>query len=143
MIEFDCQIACECSDLPSQQHFKQWFIATLPATCQQASVCIRIIDEQESAELNLCYRKKSGPTNVLAFSYECEPLAGDLAICAPIVIREAQQAGISSESHWAHMVVHGTLHLLGYDHEKNQQAEEMESQESKIMVHLGYKDLYL
>jgi probable rRNA maturation factor len=108
---------------------------------------VRIVDEQESAELNEQYRHKQGPTNVLSFPFECPPgvelnLLGDLVICAPVVQREAQQQQKQELAHWAHMVVHGTLHLLGYDHLQQDEAEAMENREIRIMEDLGYSDPY-
>ena len=107
---------------------------------------IRIVDEAESASLNGRFRHKPKPTNVLSFPYEAEaldePILGDLVICAPVVAREAAEQGKTGEAHWAHMVVHGVLHLLGYDHEKDDDAEKMEAREREILCRLGFPDPY-
>ena len=108
---------------------------------------VRIVDEAESNELNLTYRGKDKPTNVLSFPFEAPPglelpLLGDLVICRQVVEREAQEQGKPLMAHWAHMVVHGSLHLLGYDHIEDEEAEEMEALERDIMQELGFADPY-
>jgi probable rRNA maturation factor len=108
---------------------------------------VRIVDEAESAALNDRYRGKPEPTNVLSFPCESPPgLAlphlGDLVICAPVVEREAREQGKPSEAHWAHMLVHGLLHLRGYDHQNEAEAETMEALESAILGQLGYPNPY-
>ncbi|MDZ7662225.1 rRNA maturation RNase YbeY [Thiohalophilus sp.] len=133
---------------PSDADIQRWVSAALQAEQRQdAELTVRIVDEAESAELNEQYRHKSGPTNVLSFPFECPPeveldLLGDLVICAPVVQREAQEQGKLEMAHWAHMVVHGTLHLLGYDHLQQDEAEEMENREISIMKELGYANPY-
>jgi len=133
---------------PTEQDITRWVSAVLQAEDrEQAELTVRIVDEQESAELNEQYRHKSGPTNVLSFPFDCPPevtlnLLGDLVICAPVVQREAGQQHKDEQAHWAHMVVHGTLHLLGYDHLQQDEAEEMESREISIMDALGYANPY-
>ena len=112
-----------------------------------AELSIRIVDEAESADLNHTYRHKSGPTNVLSFPCEVPDgvpldLLGDLVICAPVVAREAQAQGKASEAHWAHMVIHGVLHLRGYDHIDTAEAERMEALEIDILSRLGYPNPY-
>lgn len=109
---------------------------------------IRLVDEAESHELNLTYRGKDKPTNVLSFPFEAPPgiempLLGDLIICRQVVEQEAKEQQKPLEAHWAHMVVHGSLHLLGYDHIEDDEAEEMESLETEIMLALGYEDPYI
>ena len=106
------------------------------------------VDEAESHELNLTYRGKDKPTNVLSFPFEAPPgiempLLGDLIICRQVVEQEAKEQQKPLEAHWAHMVVHGSLHLLGYDHIEDNEAEEMESLETEIMLALGYEDPYI
>ncbi|MEJ2061249.1 MAG: rRNA maturation RNase YbeY [Gammaproteobacteria bacterium] len=114
----------------------------------ETEVGIRIVDEAESAELNGQYRQKPNPTNVLSFPFEQPtnvegaPYLGDLVICAPVVNREAQEQSKTQEAHWAHMVVHGLLHLQGYDHISEADAERMESLEIEILARLGYADPY-
>lgn len=133
---------------PSQQDISRWVEAVLQAEGRNdAELTVRIVDEQESAELNEQYRHKNGPTNVLSFPFECPPevelnLLGDLVICAPVVQREAREQHKQEQAHWAHMVVHGTLHLLGYDHLHQDEAEAMESREISIMEVLGFDNPY-
>jgi probable rRNA maturation factor len=133
---------------PSQQDISRWVAAVLQAEGRDdAELTVRIVDEQESAELNEQYRHKSGATNVLSFPFECPPevelnLLGDLVICAPVVQREAREQHKQEQAHWAHMVVHGTLHLLGYDHLHQDEAEAMERREISIMEVLGFDNPY-
>lgn len=136
-------------DIPSQMQFEQWSAAALESQRDQAECTIRIVEEAESADLNQAYRGKLGPTNVLSFPFEQPegldellPLIGDLVICAPVVKREAQQQGKTELAHWAHMVVHGTLHLIGYDHIEEHDAEQMESIEREVMARLGFDNPY-
>jgi probable rRNA maturation factor len=111
-------------------------------------VTIRIVDEVESNDLNLTYRGKDKPTNVLSFPFECPPgvedfpLLGDLIICRQVVEQEASEQQKTLESHWAHMVIHGSLHLLGYDHIEDDEAEEMEALEKEFMHTLNFPDPY-
>ncbi|MFP1738941.1 rRNA maturation RNase YbeY [Lonsdalea quercina] len=145
----DLQIACENSEgLPSEAHFQRWLDTVLPQFQAESEVTIRIVDEAESHELNHTYRGKDKPTNVLSFPFEAPPevelpLLGDLIICRQVVEQEAAEQEKTSEEHWAHMVVHGCLHLLGYDHIEDSEAEEMESLETEIMQGMGYADPYL
>ena len=138
----------DCDFAPKEARFQQWIdaVATqIPTT--HRDMCITLIDEDESALLNEQYRQKKGPTNVLSFNYEKMPgitadSLGDLAICANVVKAEAQAQQKSLESHWAHMTIHGTLHLLGYDHIQEEDAEKMEALEIKIMEGLGFGNPY-
>ncbi|UXN36283.1 rRNA maturation RNase YbeY [Avibacterium paragallinarum] len=145
----DLQIATENSEnLPSEQQFQQWATAAVQAENLEPEITIRIVDEVESQQLNATYRGKDYPTNVLSFPFECPeevelPLLGDLVICSQVVEREAAEQGKPLMAHWAHMVVHGCLHLLGYDHIEDDEAEEMESLETEIMQKLGFADPYL
>lgn len=144
----DLQIACEdSSNLPDEIAFQRWLESVLLPFQEEAEVTVRLVDEAESNELNLTYRDKDIPTNVLSFSFEAPrgialPLLGDLIICRQVVEQEAAKQGKTLEAHWAHMVVHGSLHLLGYDHIEDDAAEEMESLETEIMHSLGYPDPY-
>ncbi|EEQ12819.1 metalloprotease [Yersinia frederiksenii ATCC 33641] len=120
----------------------------LPQFQEVAEVTIRLVDEAESHELNLTYRGKDKSTNVLSFPFEAPPeielpLLGDLIICRQVVEQEAVEQDKALLAHWAHMVVHGSLHLLGYDHIVDDEAEEMESIETEIMQNLGYPDPYI
>ena len=145
----DLQIACEQeSGLPTAEQIEQWATAAVQPQSDEVEMTVRIVDEAESHELNLNYRGKDRPTNVLSFPFECPdevelPLLGDLVICRQVVEREAQEQDKPVMAHWAHMVVHGSLHLLGYDHIEDGEAEEMESLETQIMTGLGFADPYL
>jgi len=145
----DLQIACEQeTGLPTAQQIEQWATAAVQPQSDEVEMTVRIVDEAESHELNLNYRGKDRPTNVLSFPFECPdevelPLLGDLVICRQVVEREAQEQDKPVMAHWAHMVVHGSLHLLGYDHIEDDEAEEMESLETQIMTGLGFADPYL
>ncbi|MEG9487497.1 rRNA maturation RNase YbeY [Mannheimia indoligenes] len=150
----DLQIACENSEnLPSEQQFYTWVHKALAVEAKtddfpESEITIRIVDEAESHELNLTYRGKDKPTNVLSFPFEVPegiemPLLGDLIICRQVMEKEAEEQQKPLEAHWAHLAIHGTLHLLGYDHLTDEEAEEMESLETEIMQSLGYEDPYI
>ena len=145
----DLQIACEQeTGLPTAEQIEQWATAAVQPQSDEVEMTVRIVDEAESHALNLNYRGKDRPTNVLSFPFECPdevelPLLGDLVICRQVVEREAQEQDKPVMAHWAHMVVHGSLHLLGYDHIEDVEAEEMESLETQIMTGLGFADPYL
>lgn len=145
----DLQIATEnLEGLPTEDQIVQWATAAVQPEGDEVEMTVRIVDEAESHELNLTYRGKDRPTNVLSFPFECPdevelPLLGDLVICRQIVEREAAEQEKPLMAHWAHMVVHGSLHLLGYDHIEDDEAEEMESLETQIMQGLGFDDPYL
>jgi probable rRNA maturation factor len=133
--------------VPEPSRFELWSSAAYVGK-RPNSVCITIVDEQESKNMNANYRGKDYPTNVLSFALEVPPqleeqCLGDLVICAPVVEREAVQQGKAAEAHWAHMVVHGMLHLQGYDHENDGQAQEMEALETEILRKLGFADPYV
>ncbi|HEV2110346.1 MAG TPA: rRNA maturation RNase YbeY [Gammaproteobacteria bacterium] len=134
--------------VPGEAELARWAAAALAGRRAGAELAIRIVDEAEGAKLNATYRHKQGATNVLSFPAELPPgvplpLLGDLVICAPVVAREAREQGKAPEAHWAHLVVHGCLHLLGHDHEQQAETEEMESLERKILEGMGYPDPYL
>lgn len=145
----DLQIASESqTGLPDEALFQRWLEAVLPQFQAESEVTIRIVDHAESQELNLTYRGKDKPTNVLSFPFEAPPeielsLLGDLIICRQVVETEAVEQQKTAEEHWAHMVIHGCLHLLGYDHIEDDEAEEMEALETEILAQLGYSDPYL
>ena len=145
----DLQMACEQeSGLPTAEQIEQWATAAVQPQSDEVEMTVRIVDEAESHALNLNYRGKDRPTNVLSFPFECPdevelPLLGDLVICRQVVEREAQEQDKPLMAHWAHMVVHGSLHVLGYDHIEDDEAEEMESLETQIMTGLGFADPYL
>ena len=145
----DLQIATEnIEGVPTEEQIVQWATAAVQPEGDEVEMTVRIVDEAESHELNLTYRGKDRPTNVLSFPFECPdevelPLLGDLVICRQGVEREADEQEKPLMAHWAHMVVHGSLHLLGYDHIEDDEAEEMESLETQIMQGLGFDDPYL
>ncbi|CWW95511.1 TPA: rRNA maturation RNase YbeY [Haemophilus influenzae] len=145
----DLQIATEnIEGLPAEEQIVQWATAAVQPEDNEVEMTVRIVDEAESHELNLTYRGKDRPTNVLSFPFECPDevellLLGDLVICRQVVEREAAEQEKPLMAHWAHMVVHGSLHLLGYDHIEDDEAEEMESLETQIMQGLGFDDPYL
>jgi len=141
-IAIKIQVATNSADIPSAVLLKKWCNAVLvQQKIKTAAICIRIVNKKESGMLNKTWRGKDGATNVLSFPIE-SPLLGDLVICAPVVKQEAAQQGKSSKAHWAHMVVHGTLHLLDFDHIKNKDAIKMEALEIKILYQLGFDNPY-
>ena len=140
-IKLTLQVASNDVQIPSAQKFRQWAKASLRVDTE---VTFRIVDEDEGRALNLAYRAKDYATNVLTFPLSDEPhLIGDIIICAPVVVAEAVAQGKSLTAHYAHLTVHGILHLHGYDHEIEAQAELMEGLETAIMSKLGYADPYL
>ena len=118
------------------------------AAGQKVELSLRLVDEAECADLNQRYRGKAGPTNVLSFPFEPPPgikgprYLGDLVICVPVVVREVAEQGKAPEAHWAHLVVHGVLHLLGYDHLDEAEAQEMEALETRLLANLGFPPPY-
>ena len=144
----DVQYASNQASLPRQEQLTEWANAALKETENPVEISIRIVDENEAAELNEKWRKQSGATNVLSFPATVElemeaQLLGDIVICGPVIEREACQQDKSLDAHWAHMVIHGTLHLLGYDHNNDNDATEMETLEIKILENLGYTNPYI
>ncbi|WP_394388566.1 rRNA maturation RNase YbeY [Shewanella woodyi] len=146
-LALDLQIATDNKQLPTQQDFELWVRTALRNTMTEAELTVRVVDAEESQELNSTYRGKDKPTNVLSFPFEAPaeieiPLLGDLIICASVVEHEAIQQNKPLQAHWAHMVVHGCLHLLGYDHINDIEAEEMESIETQLIESLGFNNPY-
>ncbi len=134
------QDAAEFPGTPSRLQFRKWVNAAL---MQSAEIVLRIVDEEEGRELNRHFRGKDKATNVLTFVYdELQPLSGDIVLCAPVVISEAQQQQKDLAAHYAHLTVHGVLHLQGYDHEHEADAAIMEQLETEIVTRLGYADPY-
>lgn len=134
---------------PLNAHLKCWATAALKTKTNTAELTIRIVDKKEITELNSRYRHKSNATNVLSFPFDMPeevkmkiPLLGDIVICADVVNLEAKTQRKSSHAHWAHMIVHGTLHLLGYDHTNEADAILMETQEIIILNSLGFANPY-
>lgn len=143
------QDAAGVADTPSPQKLRAWARHALGETAR-GELTLRIVDEEESAALNFRYRGKRGPTNVLSSGADEPPGAagvellplGDLVICAAVVQREARERGKPAPAHWAHMVVHGVLHLQGYDHETSAEAATMEARERELLAALGFPDPY-
>lgn len=147
MIYTEVQNASTAENIPGPDQFQRWLETALADLDRDIEVVIRIVDEPESAELNQQYRQKSGPTNVLSFPVELPEgvsidLIGDLVICAPVVEAEARQQNKPQRDHWTHMVVHGVLHLLGYDHIEESQAEIMEAIEVSILKKMNINNPY-
>jgi probable rRNA maturation factor len=144
------QIAVKMPNLPTQADLQQWCQAALLQADYTGTkeLVIRIVDEDEGADLNQRYRHKPNATNVLSFPFQEDfpaatlNLLGDVVICAPVVFREAKLQNKEPQAHWAHMVIHGVLHLLGYDHQTDSQADLMEKLEIRILKGLGYPDPY-
>jgi probable rRNA maturation factor len=143
------QDVSNAAKVPSAARLRMWAKKAL-GTKARGELTVRIVTVAESAELNSRYRSKQGPTNVLSFSAgrmpdgpgaDLLPL-GDLVICAEVVQREAREQGKASDAHWAHMVIHGTLHLQGYDHENRAEAATMEAHERLLLAELGFPDPY-
>jgi probable rRNA maturation factor len=147
-ITLDLQLASSATELPTETEFQQWLEAAILPFQSDAEVTVRIVDAAESQQLNADYRGKDYATNVLSFPFQCPPgielpLLGDLVICASVVASEAQQQHKTLQAHWAHMVVHGCLHLLGFDHINDDDAEQMETEEVTILQQLGFTNPYL
>ena len=150
-IDLEVQQVSKSVGIPDDNQFELWADAALVTKRHRSSLVIRIVDETEAQRINREYRNKDYATNVLSFPAELpdglpedikQSQLGDLLICAPVVAREASEQDIAEVDHWAHLVVHGVLHLLGYDHEKPNEAEMMESLEIKILTQLGVGDPY-
>ena len=146
-LEVDVQVVCDEDDLPGRADLRAWARAAVGALREDAELTIRIVDEAESARLNSSYRYEDVATNVLSFQFDAPagldvPLLGDIVICAPVVRREADEQSKSVSSHWAHMVVHGALHLLGFDHVRARDADEMEAMETRVLADLGFDNPY-
>lgn len=134
------QYAAHADGLPSRASVRHWVRA---ACAGAAQVTVRFVADEEGRALNRAYRGKNYATNVLSFPYSPEPfLTGDLVVCAPVVMREATGQGKPADAHFAHLIVHGMLHLQGYDHEVEADASVMEARECDILSGLGYPDPY-
>ena len=150
----DVQVACEDPDIPAEQVFQSWIETAVARSGRepQASVevAVRIVDVDEIRKLNRQFRNKDYPTNVLSFPAgdfaglpaDAPRSLGDVVICAAVIENEAAEQGKAVEDHWAHMIVHGTLHLLGFDHEGDAEAREMESLETRILASRNVTDPY-
>jgi probable rRNA maturation factor len=146
--QIDIESNSESQQIPALPELERWISAALQSQqFEDAEVSVYIVDEAEGQELNAQYRGKDYPTNVLSFPADIAeevgiPLLGDLVICAPVVEREAQEQGKTLQAHWAHMLIHGTLHLVGFDHIEDDEAETMEALETQIVTGLGYPAPY-
>ena len=141
------QYAVPRKGLPAAASFRRWAGAALAGRRAQAELVVRIVGRDEGAALNQRYRGKTGPTNVLSFPFEPPagvelPWLGDLVVCAPVVAEEARAQGKAEAAHWAHLVVHGILHLLGHDHRTEAEARAMEQTEVEVLRRLGIDDPY-
>lgn len=158
-INLDYQVATDLTELPNQEQLSQWIALALQleaatygkanALAMPLDITVRVVDEAESQELNAVYRGKDKPTNVLSFPFENPPglteplpILGDLVVCAQVVAKEAAEQNKALMSHWAHMIIHGSLHLLGYDHIKDSEAQQMESLEIDILEQLSIPNPY-
>ncbi|MDE1166779.1 MAG: rRNA maturation RNase YbeY [Pseudomonas sp.] len=147
MVELDLQLATQ-APVPDEAEFRRWCELALRQRKGDSELTIRLVDEAEGRELNHTYRHKDYATNVLSFEADVPddmldiPLLGDLVICVAVVQREAVEQGKALEAHWAHLVIHGCLHLLGYDHIDDDEAEEMEALERTLLDELGHPDPY-
>ncbi|MDT8452547.1 MAG: rRNA maturation RNase YbeY [Gammaproteobacteria bacterium] len=146
IIELSISDEFDAAALPSEADFQQWAQPCYPGE-DEAVVSLQIVSSEEMQELNKTYRAKDKPTNVLSFPMELPEevginILGDLALCAAVIEAEAKQQGKEPAAHWAHMVVHGMLHLQGYDHIEDDEAEDMEAREVEIMKTLGFENPY-
>lgn len=150
----DVQVACENPDIPSAKQVKYWVTSTVEGSEKRVAdgteLSVKLVDKDEMRTLNREYRNEDKVTNVLSFPVgdnaglpaDAGQALGDIVICAAVVIDEADRQGKAVGDHWAHMLVHGTLHLLGYDHESDAQAVEMEGLEARILMSNGVSDPY-
>ena len=147
VLELDLQRVSQ-GEAPSDGEFRRWCELALRQRNADSELTIRLVDEAEGRELNRTWRQKDYATNVLSFPADVPdelldiPLLGDLVICVPVVAREAAEQGKPLMAHWAHLVIHGCLHLLGYDHTEDAEAEEMEDLERQLLAELGHPDPY-
>ncbi len=146
-VELAVQVLCDSATIPGDEQLHAWVSAALQRRQGEHEITIRIVDESESQAMNKKYRCRDRPTNVLSFPADLppgvdHPLLGDLVICAPLLEREATAQGKESQAHWAHLVIHGVLHLLGHDHQQPDEADEMEALETAILASIGYPNPY-
>ncbi|SFP40097.1 probable rRNA maturation factor [Nitrosomonas cryotolerans] len=139
-LKLTVQYATNIADIPTRQQFRRWIKAAL---MQAAEITLRIVDESEGCDLNYHFRGKNSATNVLTFVYDdTQPLSGDIVLCTAIIEQEAQQQHKNLTAHYAHLTVHGVLHLQGYDHQNDTEAAIMEQLETEIITKLGYDNPY-
>lgn len=144
----DVQFAVTVEGMPDEAVIRQWVLQALPEQRKDSELTIRVVDEAEITALNRRYRGKEGATNVLSFPYEAIPgvatdLLGDIVICAPVVASESVTQARPLDAHWAHIVIHGVLHLMGYDHHQDDEAHRMEVRETELLDSLGYANPYM
>ncbi|MFZ2485952.1 MAG: rRNA maturation RNase YbeY [Candidatus Rickettsiella isopodorum] len=147
-IKITIQTVTSHTFIPSRYFLQQWVNKAFSNKIGSSAVNIRLVSKKESAELNNFYRHKKGPTNILSFPFEpppeiSSPFLGDLVICAMLVNQEAKQQAKTRLAHWAHLVIHGCLHLIGYDHIYNKEATQMETIEIQLLKELGYENPYI
>ena len=143
----EIQNESQSSLIPEKKQFKYWLDAVLKNDNQDSEIVIRVVDKDEMIKFNEQYRDKKGSTNILSFPFEVpdgveSQLLGDLLVCAPVVEQEARQQNKKLEQHWAHLIIHGILHLLGYNHIDDVEAEEMEALEINILSTIGINNPY-
>jgi probable rRNA maturation factor len=148
MNQIEVQVVFSSPGQPDKEHIQQWVDAALQGYGRDTEIVVRIVDVHESAQLNKQYRHKPGPTNILSFPADIPEgiglnLLGDLVVCAPVVEREAVEQQKTLSHHWAHIIVHGVLHLLGHDHIQDDEAEVMENREINILETLNISNPYL
>lgn len=154
-VHLDIQNACQASGIPDTSEFIEWVSRALAhrkiQTHRACELTLRIVDTEEITQLNRNYRGKDGATNVLSFPFEYPPgipddpgqqILGDILICAPIMQEESLEQNKSIKAHWAHLIIHGTLHLLGYDHVDDTEAQQMEQLETQLLADLKFPDPY-
>ena len=146
-VTIEVQVAVTAAAVPDAGQLRAWAARALQQQAEAAELVIRVVDEAEITALNRAYRGKDGPTNVLSFPSELpaevgSTLLGDIIICAPVVARECVLQDKSPEAHWAHLVIHGVLHLLGFDHHTEAEAARMEALEVRLLDELGFSDPY-
>jgi len=147
MNRLDIQNVSKSSHVPGQELFQKWIDTVLQSSIEDSEIVIRIVDESEMIQFNEQYRNKEGVTNILSFPFDIpegvdSDLLGDLLVCAPVVECEAQQQNKQLEHHWAHIIIHGILHLLGYDHINDEDAEEMEALEIQLLKKIKINNPY-
>ncbi|HSR63773.1 MAG TPA: rRNA maturation RNase YbeY [Gammaproteobacteria bacterium] len=145
MIKIEIQNASQDRDIPAKKQLQDWATSALDDAGKD-NLTIRIVDEEESAALNRNWRGREGPTNVLSFPYgddqHVPEYLGDIVLCAPVIKREASEQGKPVEAHWAHMIIHGILHLQGYDHQEQTETEKMEQLETRLLNAIGFENPY-
>jgi len=145
MTKIEIQNASKDRDIPADKQLQDWATSALGDT-DKDRLTIRIVDEEESAALNRDWRGREGPTNVLSFTYgddqHVPDYLGDIVICATVIMREASEQGKPVGAHWAHMIIHGILHLQGYDHQEQKETGEMEQLETRLLNAIGFNNPY-